>query len=485
MKRRAACVLLFVSLARAQYAPLEAFIRREMAEKQLPSLSIALVDDQRIVWRRDFEATPKTVYRAGSVSKLFTDIAIMQMVERGELDLDAPVVNYLPDFHPANPFGRPVTLRQLMSHLSGLTREPPVGHYFDASSPTLAATVASLNATELVYAPETHAKYSNAGIAVVGYVLERLQKQPFAKYVKRAVLDPIGMRDSSFEPVPTAKAFLWTYDGRTFPAPTFPLGMAPAGSLYSTTGDLARFISVLFAGGRGVLRPDTLERMWQPQFGKEGYGLGFALSQFEGHRRVGHGGAIYGFATDLSLLPDDKLGAIVVTTKDSANPVVARIGREGLRIMLAARQGKTAPAIAQTAAVPAAESRALEGRYGAGDKAIELTAPNGHLYMTRAGGGQRVALRKLGGDLIVDDLLGYGERVTPLPPAVPPTKPAPPPGEWRGLIGEYGWDYDVLYILERDGRLTALIEWYDYYPLTAVSATSFRFPDGDSTTARA
>src|SRR5258708_9139639 len=192
-------LLLFVSLARAQYATLESFIRREIADKQLPSLSIALVDDQRIVWQRDFEATPKTVYRVGSVSKLFTDIAIMQLVERGELDLDAPVSNYLPDFHPRNPFGRRITLRQLMSHLSGLTREPPVGHYFDTTAPTLAATVASLNATEFVYAPETHTKYSNAGIAVVGYVLERLRKQPFAKYVTRAVLDPPGLRDSFLE----------------------------------------------------------------------------------------------------------------------------------------------------------------------------------------------------------------------------------------------------------------------------------------------
>ncbi|MCH2471297.1 MAG: beta-lactamase family protein, partial [Gemmatimonadetes bacterium] len=116
-------------------------------------------------------ASEHTVYRVGSVSKLFTDIAIMQLVERGELDLDAPVTTYLPDFAPENPFGTPITLRQLTSHRSGLVREPPVGHYFDPTEPTLAQTVASLSPTRLVYPPTERIKYSNAAIATVGYVL--------------------------------------------------------------------------------------------------------------------------------------------------------------------------------------------------------------------------------------------------------------------------------------------------------------------------
>jgi len=105
-----------------------------------PALSIALVDDQQIVWAQGFgfadparktPATAETVYRVGSVSKLFTDIAIMQQVERGKLDLDAPITKYLPSFHPTNPFQLPpITLRELMSHRAGLLREPPVGHYF-------------------------------------------------------------------------------------------------------------------------------------------------------------------------------------------------------------------------------------------------------------------------------------------------------------------------------------------------------------------
>ena len=137
-------------------AALTAFIEREMRDKGIPALSIALVDGADVVWSRGFgvertspqtPATANTVYRVGSVSKLFTDIGVMQLVERGAIDLDAPVQRYIPTFRPRNPFGVPVTLRQLMSHHSGLVREPPVGHYFDDRSPTLVATVASLIGT--------------------------------------------------------------------------------------------------------------------------------------------------------------------------------------------------------------------------------------------------------------------------------------------------------------------------------------------------
>ena len=224
-------------------------------------MSIALVDEEGVAWSAGFgeqspgvPATPATVYRVGSVSKLFTDIAVMQLHERGELDIDAPVTDYLPDFTPDNPSGTPITLRQLMSHRAGLIREPPVGNYFDDSGTDLAATIASLNGTPQIYAPESRVKYSNAGIAVVGYTLEVTQGQPFADYVKRAVLAPIGMTNSAFTPEPDivddlADAYMWGIDRPGYDAPTFELGMAPAGSMYSTVLDLARFIEVMFRHG--------------------------------------------------------------------------------------------------------------------------------------------------------------------------------------------------------------------------------------------
>ena len=154
-------------------AKLQRAIRYEVEQKKLPAFSMAIVDDDRTVWADGFgfqdadekiPATKDTVYRVGSVSKLFTDIAVMQLVEKEKLDLDAPVQTYFPEFKPQNPYGIPITLRQLMTHRSGLVRESPVGNYFDPTEPSLAATVASLNDTSLVYQPETKTKYSNGNI---------------------------------------------------------------------------------------------------------------------------------------------------------------------------------------------------------------------------------------------------------------------------------------------------------------------------------
>jgi CubicO group peptidase (beta-lactamase class C family)/D-alanyl-D-alanine dipeptidase len=499
---------------RKDYAPvaemLEPFIEHEMADKDLPAVSIALVDGQQVVWAKGFgfadpaakiPATAETVYRVGSVSKLFTDIAVMQLVEKGKLDLDLPVTRYLPSFQPRNSFGAPITLRQLMSHRSGLVREPPVGNYFDPTGAPLAKTIASLNRTKIVYPPGSRTKYSNAAIATVGYVLERSQNAPFAKYLKQAVLDPLGLDHSSFEPTPQvkqhlAKAFMWTLDGRVFPAPTFELGISPAGSMYTTVIDLGRFMSALFAGGRGsrgqVLKQSTLDQMWTPQYANAGqttgYGIGFNISDLDGHRKIGHGGAIYGFATQLSMLPDDKLGAIVVTTKDAANSVTTRIADLALKAMLAVRQNKPVQQPETTSPIDRDLANRVAGRYVNGGRGFDLVKSSaGKLSLLSTDGGFSAELRSTGDALIADGKLAYGTKVIPRDTSVvigsktfervATAKPEPTPEKWKGLVGEYGWDHDILYILEKDGRLWALIEWFEYDPLAQVSENVFKFPD--------
>jgi CubicO group peptidase (beta-lactamase class C family)/D-alanyl-D-alanine dipeptidase len=492
------------------------FIEREVRTKKLPALSIALVDDQHIVWARGFGlADPKakvaasadTIYRVGSVSKLFTDVAVMQLVERGVLDLDAPITKYLPDFKPGNPFDKPITPRQMMAHRSGLVREPPLGNYFDPTGPSLAKMVESLNKTQLVYKPETKTKYSNAAIATVGFVLEETQKQPFARYLWRTLLDPLDMKHSSFEPDPAltkdlAKAVMWTYPGREFPAPTFELGMAPAGSMYTNVLDLGRFLSVLFAGGKGrhgqILKPETLEQMWTLQFvkkdsdkeekkPKEGFGLGFYISELEGRQSIGHGGAIYGFATQLQALPKEKLGVVVVASRDVANGVTNHIAKVALQQMLAVKEEKPLPAIEETKPIPVEKARELAGRYKNGDRWLDLLERDGHLWALPDRGGFRLELRVLGDHLVVDDQMDYGLKIEVQDnklrladmtyERVAPTKPKLCPEKWRGLLGEYGWDHNTLVILEREGKLHALIEWFFLYPLEEVSANEFKFPE--------
>ena len=512
-------------------AELERFIKQEMEQKKLPAISIALVEDQTIVWAKGFgmakpkegvPATAETVYRVGSVSKLFTDIGIMQLVEKGQLDLDAPVTKYLPDFQPKNDSGKPITLRQLMSHRAGLVREPPAGNYFDPTPISLADTVKSLNTTKLVYPPEQKIKYSNAGIAVVGRVLEATQKQPFEQYLQKAVLEPMGMHKSSFTATPAvtrdlATAYMWTYHGRQFEAPTFPLGMAPAGSMYSTVNDLGKFLSTLFAGGKGVLKPETLEQMWTPQFApkgtKEGFGIGFAVREMYGpskikrnhpgshmelgvYRCVRHGGAIYGFATELAALPDEKVGVVVVCSMDCCNPVMGCITEHALRCMMCAKLDESlpGPSVAMKALDPDI-TRTLQGRYEDEMGQFTLQEHEGKLYaFNHANSGVWVELKgvwvELKADdnshsvLMANDRLGMskgliflkGKELDKMHKRIPSPIPTALPDRWKGLIGEYGWDHNILYIMERDGKLYALIEWFFHYPLTEESENVFRFP---------
>jgi serine beta-lactamase-like protein LACTB len=415
-----------------------------MEANNIPSVAIALIEDQKIVWAsafgysdpdRKISVTIKTVYRIGSVSKLFTDVAIMQMVESGSLDIDAPISEYLPDFKPENPFNIKITLRHLMSHHSGLVREPPVGNYFDPTMPTLYETVKSLNRTKLVLEPGSGIKYSNAAIAVTGYLLEKLHDRPFADVLKKSVLEPLGMSSSSFVPEEKfaqrlAKGIMWTIDGKEFPAPTFELGESPAGSMYSTVEDLGVFICMLLNGGNGrhgrILKQKTLEDMWKPQFidyskWYNEIGLGFVLqSNYQGRLRVRHGGAIYGFSTELSILPHDKLGIVVVSSKGSVNDVNKNIADAALKMMIATREGKTFPEVKLT---NMSNRKLIE----AIDTLSETTGKSGSNK-------------------------GFG-----------------------GLTGGYGWDHNILSVYEHEGNLYVHIEYFYIYRLIQESENVFRF----------
>ncbi|MEZ5346974.1 MAG: serine hydrolase [Pyrinomonadaceae bacterium] len=489
---------------------LDTFIEREIKDKSLPGFAILLVDDQDIVWQKSYgysdpqnkvPVSENTIFRVGSVSKLFTDIAVMQLAEKGKLDLDAPVTNYLPDFKPSSPFKRQITLRQLMSHRSGLVRETPVGSYFDSNDASLSETVKSLNQTALVYEPETRQKYSNAGIATVGYVLEKTQDEMFAEYLKSKLLDPLGMKNSSFKPTPEinrelAKAEMWTVFGKNFPAPTFELGIAPAGSMYTTTSDLAKFASAIFAIDKNTkdsfLLKETLEQMWTPQFApagkKTGAGLGFFISDLEGHRKVDHGGAIYGFSTQFSILPEDKLGVVVVSTSDFSNGVTTRVGDAALSAMLAEKAGKKVEDPGETTPVDGKLAKKLAGRYVSGEKSFDLIERGGKLSIFNNAGGYEMRLRMRGSELIVDDKFAFGIPVIPDPGSnsitvggekyvrIEKKKPGAASQRFRGLIGEYGPDYDITYIFERDGKLWVLIEQFEFSPLEQVSENVFNFP---------
>jgi len=168
------------------------------------------------------------------------------------------------------------------------------------------------------------------------------------------------------------------------------------------------------------------------------------------------------------------------------NAVAERIANEALRQMLAVKQGKLLPKIETTEPLAPGEAKRLAGRYSAGERFHDLLERGGRLYLLPRRGGFLVELRRRGADLVVDDRLDYGLTVKPEGDALtvggatytrtPVPKPPPCPEKWRGLIGEYGWDHNTLYVLEKDGKLHALIEWFFLYPLEEESENVYRFP---------
>lgn len=486
---------------------LEDAINYEIENKELNAISMVLVDDQKIVWSKGFGyENPKekiladayTIYRVGSVSKLFTDMAIMQRVEKNEIDLDEPIQTYLPDFNPVNPFKKPITLRQMMSHKSGLLREPREGNYFTDDEISLKATVESIIPSKLIHAPESKTKYSNAAIAVVGYTLEAIYETPYVDYMQKHILEKIGMNNSAFAPNKKiksrlAKATMWSYDGRIFTAPTFELGMIPAGSLYAPVTDLAKFLMMIFNKGMGpnefVIKPETLNEMISPQFGgikTQGYGIGFNLSEHGGYQKIGHGGAIYGFSTQLYAIPEIKFGVATSSSVDISNSITRKLSNYALDLMLAKKKNKPLPDYIKTSQLDAKLSQSLKGYYSRGNlyADIELRGPSTVLVINslevplkqsskgiisdgRIDQGS-LKIRKSGEDILVNGKL-FTKKVKP--------KKSQFPKKWKGLIGEYGWDHNILFVYEERGSLWLLMEWIEKDQLLQIKEDLFAFPE--------
>ncbi|HLU50121.1 MAG TPA: serine hydrolase, partial [Planctomycetota bacterium] len=496
---------------------LDAAIEREMDAKRIPGFAIVLVDEGEVVYARAFgredpgadrPLTLRSLARFGSVSKLLTAIAVAQLVEKGELDLDKPVTTWLPSFRPENPFGKEITLRLLHSHRSGLVREPPVGSYFDVHSPSIEDTVASLSATRLVYEPDTRTKYSNAAIAVAGRVVEVVTKRSFAEHVAESVFAPLGMTTATFAPKypaepGTARGLMWSYDGRVTPAPEFDLGTSPAGSLTGSILDLGAFLKFLTRAkeerGAPILSRRTLEELWspRPEGGDRGYGIGFHVQPFAGMRRVGHGGAVYGFATSLAAVPDARIGVAAVATLDCANSLAERITDHALRLLLARRESTETKSFEHTRPLDPGFARTISGVYfDEAGGSVELEAREDRLFIRR--GVLTAEVRQRDGTLWVDDAHTWGPEIRSTGPGeisidiserryrrADEKPPSPPSTELRELIGEYGpedgrvppGDHNVLYILERNGKLCALIEWFFEYPLRRAEKDRWLFPD--------
>jgi CubicO group peptidase (beta-lactamase class C family) len=260
-----------------------------------------------------------TVLRPGSITKLFTWTAVMQMVEQGKLDLDTDINQYL-DFKIPEAFGQPITLRHILTHTAGFEDTFKQLATYNPERLVSLETYVKNNLPSRIYPPGKITAYSIYATCLAGYIVERISRQPFTDYVSEHILVPLEMTSSSLaQPLPPALA---SRMGRAYaissqsPQPYEFSSAVPAGSLASTADDLSHFmIAHLQNGewtGKRILKSETMFLMHQhqhsdvPEF--NGFTLGFMDQTCNGHRIIGHSGHTLFWHNELDLIPDAGVG---------------------------------------------------------------------------------------------------------------------------------------------------------------------------------
>jgi CubicO group peptidase (beta-lactamase class C family) len=331
----------------ATAAKIETLVGEIMANGQVPGAAVGIVKDGELVYAKGFgvtelgsnlPVTPDSIFHMGSVAKTATAVAIMQLVEAGKIDLDAPVTEYLPDFTLADPNLGEVTIRRLLSHTAGMP--DPIdwlAEYQDenlrSDDAALDDYVRSLGDQSLTYQPGEDWAYSNTGFDILGDVVATVSGQSFEDYLQANVLTPLGMANSSYllsdlDPAKLAAPHMYDKDGNAKTLDFYPYtrAHAPSGAFYSSVHDMARFaIANMNQGeldGTRVLPASAYEEMWAPQaattwaeaFGPQvaNYGLGWFVGEFNGHPLIGNYGTEFGFQSHFGIFLDDGMAVIAL-----------------------------------------------------------------------------------------------------------------------------------------------------------------------------
>jgi D-alanyl-D-alanine carboxypeptidase len=354
-------------------ALLEQWIETQRVYRGIPGLAIAVVHDQDLVWSRGFgvadlktgaPVTPGTIFRIASITKTFTSTAILQLRDKGKLRLDDPVVAHLPWFTYRNRHtdGPAVTIRQLLTHTSGLPRESAFPYWTDYEFPTREQMIKALHEQESVFEPATRYKYSNLGMAILGEVVAAASGDSYDACVTRNILEPLGMKSTSVYPQPALRSRYATGYGRRFDdgsrqVSTFmdARGLVSAANISSTVEDMARYASFHMLEGKNtpgqILKGSTLREMhrvqWINSSWRGGAGLGFSVSKSDARVTYGHGGWVGGNRSQLTISPKEKVAVIVMVNADDGEP--AFFAGRALAML--------APVIAKITAVAAPETK--------------------------------------------------------------------------------------------------------------------------------
>ena len=310
---------------------LDGIVPLQLERDDIAGATIAVVKDGKLLFAKgygysDYEkkkpvSAEETLFRPGSVSKLFTWTAVMQLVEQGKLDLDRDVNDYL-DFKIPDAFGQPITLKNLLGHTPGFEEQIKDLFTVGSESPNLGAYLKT-HIPERIYSPGTVPAYSNYGAALAGYIVERVSGRPFNEYVEENIFKPLGMTHSTFrQPLPPTLVSSMSNGYKQAsdqPKPFEVVVPFPAGSMSSTAADMARFMLAHLQEGQlgdaRMLRPETARLMHSRLFALDqaanAMAYGFYEESRNGRRIIGHAGDTLYFHSDLHLIPDAGVGFFV------------------------------------------------------------------------------------------------------------------------------------------------------------------------------
>ncbi|MGW3724990.1 serine hydrolase domain-containing protein [Streptomyces sp. NPDC000851] len=314
------------------------------SEGRSPSLVAAVVRDGRIVWHGartsvDGHAPDENVqYRIGSITKTFTAVLVLRLRDEGLLDLGDRLEKHLPGTGAGE-----ATIAELLAHIGGLAAESPAP-WWERSPGSLRPELADVLGDDPFLHPiGRRFHYSNPGYTLLGALVEQLRGASWEEVLRREVLEPLGLNRTSAHPsAPHAGGWaVHPWADVLLPEPAEDLGrMAPAGQLWSTTGDLARFAVFLAQGDDRVLSAETVREMRVPAAPAEAadvadgvtYGLGLQIQHRDGRLLVGHSGSLPGFLANLTISVADDV-AVVVLANCTSGPLLAAVGADLVRIV--------------------------------------------------------------------------------------------------------------------------------------------------------
>ena len=381
------------------FEQLQRFVCAELESRNHPGSSVAVVKGGKTIWVWGFgysniekrtRAAAETAYRCASVTKPVLATGFLQLMERGKFNLDDPVNRHLEEKIQTR-FEKKPTIRDLLTHYSGMpTRVPPI-YYDEREAPTLGEYVSK--AARTVQPPGRSYAYCNTAFAIIGHLIELFSGKKYDEYVKENVLKPLDMDSSGFSLTKTIEGSLaqgyernGNREDHARPVKPYILGTVPqdpAGSLFSTVADLSKFLIAHMNGGvhkgRRVLKANTVREMHKLQVSSGNSRSGMALSWFRnmhnGHVMLSHTGSVPGFTNHVAFYPDTKIG---VCWLSNLNDGTAWRPPAPTALRIIAKESPLNPNAIQT--VPE-EWKKLVGTYGGVGQQATVTVENGYLIL--------------------------------------------------------------------------------------------------------